>query len=244
MIRSTSTTARCMSLALALLSACVAEVLAGPEQSPPVVSNEPLTTAHASPEADGIGAGSEPAAAAPRPLPPRSAPRDAPEAGGNRRRIAVPGGVWRTIGSLGLIIGIIFALRGLMTRFGGPLHRVRAPSGIIEVLGRFPLARGQAILLLKVDRRILVVCQAGGSVSTLSEITDAEQVASLLQHVRHERGDSFTRQFESLITPVRERGVADGSSREESPVIVDLTRADRSTLSRRIGRAFGSGGGR
>ena len=210
--------------------------------------NEPVTAN--SPEAmRESGAPAEPhaepaAAATARSLPPRSTTHSTTGGTSDRRWIDVPRGTWRTIGSLALIIGLIVALRSVMTRFGGPLARARAPSGIIEVLGRFPLSRGQTLLLIKVDRRVLLLSQAGGSLTTLSEITDAEQVASLLQRLRHERGDSFTRRFEELATPVTDRSDAALSSSDEIPVVVDLTRKARKTPAQRIASLFAEGGRR
>ncbi|MCL4198579.1 MAG: flagellar biosynthetic protein FliO [Phycisphaerales bacterium] len=228
----------CVLAAGGLLPARIAA--AGPEGAEALPANQPVESGLVPSEAGAAQETNEPAPEASRPLPPRGAPRATSSAEDDRGWFRVPGGAWRTIGALALVLGLIAALRSAVLRFGGPLAKARAPSGIVEVLGRFPLSRGQTLLLLKVDRRILLLSQSGGSLSTLSEITDAEQVASLLQRLRHERGDSFTRQFERLVTPVVEREETAG----EAPVIVDLTRRPPRTPAQRLAAAFTQGAGR
>ncbi len=173
-----------------------------------------------------------------RTLPPRSAPSSAGDEGAGRSLLQMSGGAWRTIGALAAVIGLIVLLRSAMVRFGGPLGRAKAPSGVIAVLGRFPLSRGQTLLLLKVDRRILLVAQTSQGLSTLSEITDAEQVASLVERITNDRGDSFSRQFERLVTPVRTEPGED----EPSPTVIDLTRSRRVSAARRVASMLADGG--
>jgi hypothetical protein len=99
---------------------------------------------------------------------------------------------WATqLGALILVVGIILATGKLIARFGpsaglmaalGP--RGKAPSGVLEVLGRYPVSRGSMLVLLKLDRRILLVSQQSGrggtTMQTLTEITDPAEVASLV----------------------------------------------------------------
>ncbi|MCC6908946.1 MAG: flagellar biosynthetic protein FliO [Phycisphaerales bacterium] len=172
-------------------------------------------------------------------LPPRTSRSGSRDQTSARFPLQVPGGTWRTIGALAGVIGLILLLRSAMLRLGGsPLGRAKAPAGVVEVLGRFPLARGQTLLLLKVDRRILLVAQTPQGLSTLSEITDAEQVASLIGRIRNDRGDSFSRQFERLITPVRDEADAG----EPSPTVIDLTRSRRVAAARRVASMLADGG--
>lgn len=108
---------------------------------------------------------------------------------------------------IGLIVGIGVVVRKVAARGGGLLGAIgpggRSPSGVIEVLGRFPLARGMTLVLLKLDRRVLLVSmglgRAGGSMQTLCEISDPDEVASLLLRTRDEAGESIARQFAGLL---------------------------------------------
>lgn len=119
-----------------------------------------------------------------------------------------------TIGALvlvaGLIIGASWILRAAARRGGSLAGMIgaggRAPSGIVEVLGRYPLGRGCAIVLLRVERRVLVVSQTaarglgGVSLSTLSEITDPEDVASMIQKSRDEEGETMASRFSAMLS--------------------------------------------
>ncbi|HAW95818.1 MAG TPA: hypothetical protein DCX60_06040, partial [Phycisphaerales bacterium] len=55
----------------------------------------------------------------------------------------------------------------------------RAPEGVASIMARYPVARGEHVVLLEVGRRILVVHQASGSMTTLSELTDRDEVADM-----------------------------------------------------------------
>jgi len=75
----------------------------------------------------------------------------------------------------------------------------RAPSGVLEVLGRYPVARGQTLVLLRMDRRILLLAQTQQGWSTLSEVTSEDDVASLLIKTRDEAGESMSARFEQVL---------------------------------------------
>lgn len=105
----------------------------------------------------------------------------------------------RMIVSLSVVLALIVLIAGIVkkvSRSSGSLAASigaggRAPSGVLQVLGRYPVGGGCTIVLLKVDRRVLVVSQtrvpgltrlSGGAMqwTTLSEITDPADVASLV----------------------------------------------------------------
>jgi hypothetical protein len=104
-----------------------------------------------------------------------------------------------TIGALAAVVGAILVC-GWVTRRLLPTSSLmlslgkhgRAPSGILEVLGRYPLSRGCTLILLKLDRRIVLVSQSGGrggvTLSTLCEVTDVSEVASIISKAGGESG--------------------------------------------------------
>ncbi len=104
---------------------------------------------------------------------------------------------------LGLIVAMKTAAQRLAQRVGGLAGQMgaggRAPSGVLEVLGRYPVARGQTLALLRVDRRVLLLCQSSSGFSTLAEFADPEEVASLLVKTRGEEGDSIAERFDGLL---------------------------------------------
>lgn len=138
---------------------------------------------------------------------PRSGPKpsvrhDAPGASTMQTMLAL-GGV------IALAVGAAAVLRRIARGKGGVLGALgpggKAPSGLLEVLARYPVGRGSTLVLLKLDRRVLLVSQspgrgaAAGGMSTLCEITDPEDVASVLLKTRDEDAASQARRFESIL---------------------------------------------
>jgi hypothetical protein len=73
------------------------------------------------------------------------------------------------------------------------------------VLARYPLARGQQIVLLEVGRRILVTHQTAQAVTTLGEVSDPDEVADLRARCEAGRRGTQAFSFDALLR---------GSSRE------------------------------
>lgn len=136
----------------------------------------------------------------PRQLPPpsRLAPKETSDTAGPS--LSFDAGWIRTLSALGVILVILLGLRALVRRSGMTLAGGRAPSGVLEVLGRFPFARGQSLVLLKLDRRILLLCQTATGATTLAQIDDPNEVAAVLQRTQDESGVSFNRRLEELLS--------------------------------------------
>ncbi len=113
----------------------------------------------------------------------------------------------RTGGALVLVITLIFGLRFLLRRMGalqaGLVGQLgpggKAPSGVVAVLGRYPVSRGQTLVLLQVGVRVLLLSQSSSGLRTLSELTDPEEVAQLLLKTRDEDGQSMSERFRTLL---------------------------------------------
>ncbi len=105
----------------------------------------------------------------------------------------------KTAGALSLVLGLIFILQyWLRKRSGGWATGARRPSGVLEVLARFPVGRQQTLVLLKMDRRVLLLHQSAGAMTTLAEVNDPHEVASLISRVEagskdRDSGDPFSR---------------------------------------------------
>lgn len=117
-------------------------------------------------------------------------------------------GVARTVGAVAAVIVLILVARfliGRVARLGGVGLRGqlgaggRSPSGIVQILGRYPVSRGHTLVLMKLDRRVLLLSQTATGFSTLSEITDADDVASILSKSRDEEGESLTARFGAML---------------------------------------------
>ena len=107
--------------------------------------------------------------------------------------------------ALGATLLVIVLARSAVKRFGGGGAAGKRPSGVVEVLARYPLARGQSIVLIKVARRVIVAHQSSDGMKPLSEFSSEEDVADLL--ARCEAGARGTSQF-SFDALLRQSGKA------------------------------------
>lgn len=129
-------------------------------------------------------------------------------------------GYLQTLVALGVVLALAVLGAGLMKRFartrgglvggmgpGGP-----SPSGVLEILGRYPLGSGQSLVLLRFDRRVVLMHQSGGrknpAMHTISEVTDAEEVASIMMKTRAPADEAANSSFREAIRKM-ERGFGD-----------------------------------
>ncbi len=113
----------------------------------------------------------------------------------------------RSAASLGLVLALVFILKFVLTRSakssGSFSSRFgaggRAPSGVLEVLGRYPVARGITLVLLRLDRRILLLSQSPEGFSTLAQLTDPDDIASILTKTRDDDGESISSKFTAML---------------------------------------------
>ncbi len=148
------------------------------------------------------------------------------------------GWVLNTITALGVVIGLIYFVRFGLARLWGRTTAIRAGS-VIQVLSRTSLGQRNQVLLLQLGQRILVVGDSSGRLQTLSEISDPQEVASLLATIDSSKPNSLTRSFSDLLKG--EDAAHDEVSFEESEHTVDRVRDELSTLLSRIRRMGGGG---
>lgn len=151
--------------------------------------------------------------------------------------IEVGPGWWRTAGALAMVVVVILLIAGfarkLAGRSSGLMHAMgaggRVPSGLLQVLGRYPVGRGQTLILLRLDRRVLLLCQSvgakGAGMRTLCEVTDPDEVASLLLHAADAEGRSISAKFRDMVSGFDEAHGAREVAMQ--PVEVPETRSPR-----------------
>jgi flagellar biogenesis protein FliO len=88
----------------------------------------------------------------------------------------------------------MLVLRAVVMRAVGK-SAVTSRSPAIEVLARSVVAPRSNVLLLRVGRRILVVGETASGLRTLSDVSDPEEVASLLTLLEAAKPNSVTQTF-------------------------------------------------
>jgi len=149
------------------------------------------------------------------------------------------------IASLLAVIGLIVLLgalyKWLSAKAGGLAGQVgaggKSPAGILSVLGRYPLGRGQTLVLLQVDRRVLLLCQAASgrmgrtiTTTTLSEISHPDEVASIIT-----KATGASSEFGDILTGYEAEG-AQASEFGSDVEVVDLTKRRGKLLESILGR--------
>ena len=156
-------------------------------------------------------------------------------------------GYIQTIAALAGVILLILGLGQVYKRLarsqGGLAGQLgaggSAPSGIIEVVGRYPISKGMTLVVLKFDRRVLLLSHASptkgkngqaGTMQVLSELSDPEDIASILLKTRGASGDLIAQSFEQSLREADEltddhlHGIERGNS-EVNPVRFPTRRA-------------------
>lgn len=91
----------------------------------------------------------------------------------------------RVVLSLATVVALIFGLRWLSRKIFPSAARAANPSAV-RILARCPISPRQSILLLQIGRRVLVVGDSGGNLSSLGQITDADEIAALVAQSKPE----------------------------------------------------------
>jgi len=157
-------------------------------------------------------------------FPPGYVVPSAPAAVGKKSDAGGDSSAWSALGSmalpLGIVLVVIFVGMGLLQRLlraGGHLTSgVRAPAGVMEMLGRYPVGRGQNLLLIKLDQRVLLIGQTlasragSGTLSTLTEVTAGEDVASILLKVSESESTGPASAFNRILGEAEGKAPAGG----------------------------------
>ncbi|MEM7622450.1 MAG: hypothetical protein AAF235_04530 [Planctomycetota bacterium] len=127
-------------------------------------------------------------------------------------------GIAQTVGSLGLVVALIVlagaGAKWLAKRQGGLAAQLgaggRAPSGVAEIVARYPIARGQTVVLMRIGARVLVTFHATGgkngpTMTRLCEIDDPEEIADLLVKTREAEAEQAQARFSEAIAQAESR---------------------------------------
>jgi len=128
---------------------------------------------------------------------------------------------FRTIASLGAVVGLILLLGwGYRALLSGGLSlpaRGRRP-GLIEIVSRTALSPKQALCLVRVGPRMVLVGVTPDRLTALDVVEDADLTARLAGESLRRRGESSTREFERCI---REQAEGFASAGTDEPPEID-----------------------
>ena len=136
--------------------------------------------------------------------------------------------VTRVSVALGIVLLLIFGLRWA-ARGMFPGAGIARSNRAVQVLSRTVISPKQQLLLVQVGRRVIVVADSGTQMNPLCEITDADEIASLLGQVHAaEKSEPISRSFRSLFHRAEQTfgPGADGSSDREMENSVATRRGD------------------
>ncbi|MCI0631620.1 MAG: flagellar biosynthetic protein FliO [Phycisphaerales bacterium] len=134
----------------------------------------------------GGAAGAKPAAAMSETA---NGPRGASPAGNELMRVA---------GAMVIVVGLLLGVRLVLRRVGTGIGGAMRGEGAIEIVARYPVARGQRLLLVRLANRIVLVHQSGSSMTALSEIAEPAEVEEVLSQVGGSGGSGAGQRVASL----------------------------------------------
>jgi len=101
-----------------------------------------------------------------------------------------------------LVLGLIALLRYFMVKLF-PGTRGSPSTSAVRVLARASLAPRQQVLLVQVGRRVVVVGDSAGHLTSLSQIDDPDEVAALLGQVESTQAPTPAERFGSVFSRQR-----------------------------------------
>ena len=156
----------------------------------------------------------------------------------------------RIITAMVVVISLLVLLRLILQKTSSGLGGASRPSGVLEILARYPVARGQQLVLLKLGRRIILTHQTSTGMATISEVSDSDEVASLLTRIETGTREKTGSKFSSLLSGFEEEHSRQGGielphhalTSPQDGELIDLTRRRRAGKGGRGNRGglFGS----
>jgi flagellar biogenesis protein FliO len=149
-------------------------LIASPPWAAPCAAQEAAPAA-----ANRLASGGE-ADAASRPVKPRS-DAELRKVGQARPNDGAVGWL-RTLGALAAVVGLIFGARWALRRWS-PAPTGPKKGGPITVVARTGVGGRQQLVLLRLGRRLLLIGNGPSGMTTLAQVTDADEVAELMDEI-------------------------------------------------------------
>jgi flagellar protein FliO/FliZ len=147
----------------------------------------------------------------------------------------------RVIFALAIVVGLIFVTRWVSKKLFPGAVAARS-TGAMKVMSRLVISPKQQLLMVQVGRRIVVVGDSGGNMAPVSEITDPDEVASLVAQLAEDKSIQLSRGFGSLFN--RASGGFDSPSNsdvveDDVPASTDSPSAEEPAISDARGEISG-----
>lgn len=105
----------------------------------------------------------------------------------------------QVLGALGIVLGLIFIGKSLLKKIV-PGSVVGSGKGVIEVLARYPLAKSQSLVLIRLGSQIVLLSQAKETSTSLLVVSDPNEVANILGQVQGNKSNSLQAGFSKLLS--------------------------------------------
>jgi flagellar biogenesis protein FliO len=112
------------------------------------------------------------------------------------------GGLVQTAAALAIVLGLIFVGKGLARKFV-PGAKASNGKGVIEILARHPLAKNQAIVLVRIGSQIVALNQGRESSESVLVINDGAEVARIIGQIEGKSPHSISAGFNKLLANAR-----------------------------------------
>jgi len=110
------------------------------------------------------------------------------------------------------VIALISALKWGARKYLGQTAPGKG-SGAVQILSRNSVGPKQAILLVQVGRRVILVGDSGNQMNALSEISDSDEVAELIGQLRRDKTEKAGKMFGKIFGAAEK----DYESADEAP---------------------------
>ena len=112
------------------------------------------------------------------------------------------GSVGQVIAALAIVVGLIFIGRALVAKFV-PGAGASNGKGVIEILARYPLAKNQSIVLVRIGSQIVALHQGREASESILVISEPVEVARIIGQIEGKSPASMQAGFNRLLANAR-----------------------------------------
>lgn len=105
-------------------------------------------------------------------------------------------------GALAVVLGLIFIGRALVRKYV-PGAALGSGKGVMEILARYPLAKNQSLVLVRIGSQLVVLNQTRDSSQSVLVIHDQIEVAKILGQIQGAKPNSIQQGFSNLLANAR-----------------------------------------